>query len=167
MIIIAAADIKGGIGYQDKLLFSIPEDMKFFKEKTAGKTVVMGRKTFETLKIKPLPGRRNIVMTTDLSFSCSDTETVHSVQELLRLVREIPKDDIFVIGGAEIYCLLEKYCDTAYITRIYAERKADRFIPDFSRLPDWEKAEMSGIKEYDGLKFRFITYTKTAEISGL
>ncbi len=156
MNIIAAAGINGELGYQNRLIWNIPEDMNFFKEKTAGKTVVMGRKTFESLRIKPLPGRRNIVFTRDRSFSCDGVETVHSVSELM----EYETDDIFVIGGAEIYRLLSDYCDTAYITRIFSEAKADSFIRNFDLSECWEKVYESELKEYDGVQYRFVTYKK-------
>jgi len=160
MNIIAAADINCGIGYKGNLLFSIPEDMEFFKNKTRGKTVVMGRKTFESLRIKPLPGRRNIVLTSNHDFSYNNTETVHSVSELMSVLESIPDEDIFVIGGSEIYRQLEKYCDTAYITKIYSEAEADCYIPDFDSLPGWQLSEISELKQYNGLTYRFITYSR-------
>lgn len=160
MILIAAADLNNGIGSGNELLYDIPEDKKFFKEKTTGKTVIMGRKTFESLPVKPLPNRRNIILTGNLSRSFEGAEAVHSTEELLSLISSIPGDEIFVIGGAEIYRVLEDLCDTAYITRIYDTKPADRFITDFDSSDKWIRTEISGIREYNGIFYRFITYTK-------
>ena len=160
MNIIAAADLNNGIGLNGSLIYSIPEDMEFFKKKTTGKTVVMGRKTFDSLRIKPLPGRRNIVLTKNPDFSYENTETVHSVSELMSVLENIHDEDIYVIGGESIYSLLEEYCDTAFITRIYAESYADSFISDFENSSEWKTAEVSELKEHNGIKFRFFRFVR-------
>lgn len=160
MIIIAAADLNNGIGFRNDLLYNIPEDKKFFREKTTGKTVIMGRKTYESLPFRPLPDRRNIILTENRSVSYEGAETVHSIDELLSVISDIPEDDVFAAGGSEIYRLLEKYCSKAYITRIYCTKPADRYITDFDSSEFWKCAEMSELKEHNGIFFRFITYKK-------
>ena len=160
MIIIACADREWGIGRDSKLLFNIPEDMEFFKNATKGKTVVMGRKTFESLRIKPLPGRRNIVLTRSEIFSFEDTETVHSLTELFSLLENTPKNDVFVIGGSNVYRQLLKYCDTAYITKVFSYGKADSFIADFDKLSDWKTEFVSEIMNSNGIEFQFVKYVR-------
>lgn len=163
MILIAAADLNSGIGFKNSLLYDIPEDKKFFKEKTIGGTVIMGRKTYESLPVKPLPKRQNIIMTGNNDIVYEGTVPVHSTEELLQFISGIPEDKVFVIGGAEIYRELLPFCSTAYITRIYSTRSADRFIPDFDTLEDWQLVEKSEIKEYKGLRYQFIKYSKTQQ----
>ena len=114
MKIIAAVDEKWGIGKGMNLLFRISEDMEFFKEKTMGKTVVMGRKTLESFpNAKPLKNRKNVVLTTDKNFKCDGTEIVHDIKTI---IGKYGGDDTFVLGGGEVYRQLLPYCDSAYIT---------------------------------------------------
>ena len=160
MTIIACVDRNWGIGYDGKLLFDIPQDMEHFKKVTAGKTVIMGRRTFDSLRVKPLPDRRNIVLTKNRDFSFEGVEAAHSIDELLKLTADAKSGDVAVIGGSQIYRQLLGYCDTAYITKVYARTHADSFIADFDSLEDWKIAEMSDIKEHDGLKYRFVTYKR-------
>ena len=101
MKIIAAVDEKWGIGRGMNLLFRFSQDMAFFKEKTMGKTVVMGRKTLESFpNAKPLKNRKNVVLTTDKNFKCDGTEIVHGIKTI---VEKYGGDDTFVIGGGEVY----------------------------------------------------------------
>ena len=160
MIIIACADKEWGIGRNGSLLFDIPEDMEFFKNATSGKTVVMGRKTFESLRIKPLPGRRNIVLTRSEDFSFGGTETAHSIDELFSLLENTPPNDVFVIGGSNIYRQLLKYCDTAYITKVFSYGKADSFIADFDKLSEWKNECASETMEHNGINFQFVKYVR-------
>ena len=163
MIIIACADIEWGIGRNGDLLFNIPEDMEFFKTATKGKTVVMGRKTFGSLRIKPLPGRRNIVLTRSECFSFEGTETAHSLAELFSLLKSTPKNDVFVIGGADVYRQLLKYCDTALITKVYAHSDADSFIVNFDKLSGWKTESTSEPKNWNGTEYQFIKYVKSGK----
>jgi len=160
MIIIACADREWGIGRGGDLLFNIPEDMEFFKTATRGKTVVMGRKTFDSLRIKPLPGRRNIVLTRSESFSFEGTETVHSLDELFSLLEKTPQNDVFVIGGSNVYRQLLKYCDTALITKVSAYGKADSFIVNFDKLSGWRKESASELKNRNGTEYQFVKYVR-------
>ena len=162
MILIACADKEWGIGCNGGLLFNIPEDMEFFKTVTRGKTVVMGRKTFDSLRIKPLPGRRNIVLTKSESFSFEGVETAHSLNDLFSLLENTPPDDIFIIGGSNVYRQLLKYCDTALITKVFSSGKADSFIADFDKLSDWKTECASEIMTSSGIDFQFIKYVRQA-----
>lgn len=156
MDLILAADRNWGIGKDNGLLVSIPEDMKFFRKTTAGKTVVMGRKTFESLPSGALPKRRNIVLSRK-DFSAENTEHAGSIGEVASLIRG-SEDDVFIIGGAEIYRLFLPYCDKVYVTRIDHEYDADTFFVDLDSMKDFELIEESEIKEYNNVGYRFCTY---------
>ncbi|OQB11822.1 MAG: Dihydrofolate reductase [Firmicutes bacterium ADurb.Bin193] len=153
MNLIVAVDENYGIGIGGRLLASIPEDMKRFREMTLGKSVVMGRATFMSLPgSKPLKDRLNIVMSRDKNLRIEGAVVCHSVEELSRY------DKLFVIGGQEIYALLLPYCKTAYITKIYKQFQADRFFPNIEEMENWSLTARSGIKRYDNLEYEFLTF---------
>ena len=124
MNLIAAVDKNWAIGRNNKLLVSIPDDMKFFRETTTGKVVVMGRKTLESFPgKKPLKNRVNIVLTGDRSYQADGAVIVHDMEELHEELKKYPSEDIYVIGGESIYKQLLDECDVAHITKIdYAYR---------------------------------------------
>ncbi len=160
MILIASADENWGIGREGDLLFSIPEDMRFFRESTTGKAIIMGKATLLSLpRSSPLPKRRNIVLSTTLG-EVEGAEVYETKAEALAAVADLAADEVFVIGGAAIYKEFLPECDTAYITRIYKDGNADKFLPNFDELADWEKASESELKNHEGIEFKFITYKK-------
>ena len=157
---IVAADERGGIGKNGKLLVRIPSDMKYFREKTLGKTVIMGRATLETFPGgKPLPQRRNIVLSRTLPES-DDYEVCRSVEDLLNLVRSEDQETLFVIGGGQIYDQLLPYCDEAFVTEIRGTYDADTVITLPRDLPDWEKTDDKGIREENGVSYAFTVYRR-------
>lgn len=160
MRIIAAQAKDGAIGNKGGLLASIPSDMKHFREETTGNTVVMGRATLESFPGgKPLPKRRNIVLSTTLPGS--DTyEVVRSVEELLELLGDDAGDDVFVIGGGQIYTLLLPYCGSATITELEGEFEADTYMPVLAGLEDWELVSRSERIEENGCGFTFAEYRR-------
>ena len=161
MKLIVAVDRKWGIGNKGDLLISIPEDMKFFKEKTTGNTVVMGKNTLLSLPGgKPLKNRNNIVIALERDFNVDGCIMAYSIEEFLEKANDFDKDNIFVIGGGSIYKQLLPYCDTAYITYIDKEFEADTFIPNLDELSDWKIESQSEEKEYDGIKYVYRTYVK-------
>lgn len=162
MNIIACCDMNCGIGYKNDLLFNIPQDKKYFKNLTVGKTIVMGRKTFESLPVKPLPERENIVLSQNPSFSYKGVTVFHSTDNLFSYLRGIKTEDIFIIGGEEIYNIMLPYCETAFITQVYEQKKADKFIIDFENSDEWVPVSRSEIFEQKGIKFRFSEYRHTA-----
>jgi len=126
--LIAAIGKNNELGKGNTLLWHMPADMNYFREKTRGHTVIMGRKTFESLKA-PLPKRTNIVITRDQSYAPAGVEVVHSLEEALTKVRG--EEEAFVMGGAEIYKQSLPLADRLYITHIEAEDKdADAFFPE-------------------------------------
>lgn len=128
--IIAAIGKNNELGKGNDLVFKLPADMKHFRDTTRGHTVVMGRKTFESLPNGPLPNRKNIVITRDTKYKKDGIEVVHSLEEAFNKFKNTI-EEIFVIGGAEIYKQAMKYADKLYITHIDAEdKKADAFFPE-------------------------------------
>lgn len=152
MHLIAAVARDNGLGYQNRLLFSIPQDLHRFKELTTGKTVVMGRTTLESLPNgKPLPNRRNIVLTHNASYLCDGAESVHSVDELFQ--RLSPTEEVWVMGGASVYALLMPYCQDAYLTEVDAIRPADCYFPALGA--EWNCADVGEWQTFNGIKYRF------------
>ena len=151
---IAAADRNWAIGNKGSLLCHIPGDLKYFKEKTIGKTVVMGRKTLESLPGgRPLPGRQTIVLSRSLEAGEGFT-VCRSVEEVIDICRD---KDVFICGGEEIYRQFAPYCDTLYITRINEEFEADAYFPepgeDMERV--WQSEVFcEKVHEYQFLEYR-------------
>ena len=151
---IVAISENSGIGKDNGLLFHISADLKRFKELTSGHTVIMGRKTLQSLPGgRGLPNRRNIVITRDIDFTAEGAEIVHSVDEALALAEE----DAFVIGGASIYQAMLPYCDKVYLTKVYADAEADVFFPS---LCGWQVVRRSEMQEENGLRFQYIDYIR-------
>ena len=149
MKLIAAVSENWGIGKDNKLLFDIPKDMKFFRETTMGKTVILGRKNLESIPGgKPLKNRINIVLTHDKSFHEDDVITANSIEELIKL--DCVDEDAFVIGGESVYRELLDYCDLCYITKVHEVADCDKFMVNLDRSSDWtllsetEKIEDNG-----------------------
>jgi dihydrofolate reductase len=126
------------IGRDNGLPWRLSEDLKRFKATTLGKPVLMGRKTFESIG-KPLPGRRNIVLTRDLRWSGEGIDVVRSVEEALRLVRGVP--ELAVIGGAEIYRLTLPIAQRIYLTRVEADITGDTLFPELD-ASQWSEAQL-------------------------
>lgn len=161
MNLIAAVDKNWAIGLHNKLLVSIPMDMKFFRETTTGKVVVMGRKTLESFPNgMPLKNRVNIVLTSDKSYQVKDTIIVHDDKELHEELKKYPSQDIYVIGGESVYRQLVDECDVAHITKIDYAYEADAYFPNLDEKPEWEITADSEEETYFDLEFRFLKYEK-------
>ncbi|MGN8799437.1 dihydrofolate reductase [Candidatus Merdisoma sp. HCP28S3_D10] len=161
MNLIVAVDKNWAIGYQNKLLVSIPEDMKFFRNETTGKVVVMGRKTLETFPNGlPLKNRTNIVLTRNPDYKVKGAEVCGSVEEALELISAYPPEDVYIIGGDTIYKQFLPYCDTAHVTRIDHAYMADAWFPNLEQDPEWELTGESEEKTYFDLEFSFCKYER-------
>lgn len=157
MQLIAAVDRRWAIGRGDKLLFSIPEDLSRFKELTWGHAVICGRVTLSTFpQGKPLPGRRNLVLTHAPDLLPQGTEAVRSVDELFSLLEE----ESFVVGGASVYAQLLSRCSTAWITQVDADGEGDKFCPDLDKASDWKLDETGLWRTYGDLRYRFCCYKR-------
>ena len=162
MELIASADNNWGIGKDGGLLFTIPEDMRRFKQLTMGQIVVMGRATCLSLPHqRPLPGRENIVLSRDESFAPEGFTVVRSRDELLAWLAEHGSGRrVMVMGGASLYEQLLPDCDTAHITRFFAEFPADRFLPELDNDPAWRLAATSATYTAKGVAYDFRTYKR-------
>ena len=151
MNLIVAVDKNWGIGNNNKLLVSIPSDMKFFRQETSGKVVVMGRKTLESFPNGlPLKNRTNIVLTSDPSYQVKDAIIVHDLPELL-------KD---VIGGGKVYEELLPYCNLAHVTKIDFAFEADTYFPNLDEKEEWEITASSEEQTYFDLEYTFVKYER-------
>lgn len=141
--IIVAHDLNFGIGKKGKLLTKLPRDMEHFVEKTKYSTVVMGRKTYESIG-KPLIDRINIVLSRDKEMMYPNTvKVVHNISAIQKYAKIFPREEIFVIGGEEIYRQLMPFADTMYITEVIGlDKEADAFFPPFA-LSEWEEVAKS------------------------
>lgn len=160
MKIIVAADENWGIGKNNNLLVHIPEDLKYFKEKTLNKVVVMGRKTLESLPgKKPLPGRTNIVLTTDKNYDV-DCLVCHSEEELFVELKKYAMEDVYIIGGGKVYADFMDRCDTYFITKILGAFEADRYFENLDERRDTELVWESDMQEHKGIKYKFTEYRR-------
>ena len=161
MNLIVAVDKNWAIGKENKLLVSIPQDMKFFRETTMGKVVVMGRKTLESFPGgQPLKKRTNIVITRDKNYSVKDAIVVHSVEEALEELKNYDSDDIYVIGGESIYRQMLPYCDVAHVTKIDHAYEADTYFPNLDEKEDWLVTGVSDEQTYFNLEYEFVRYER-------
>lgn len=159
---IVCVDKNWGIGREGKLLIRIPEDMKRFKEVTTNNAVIMGRKTMESLNCKPLPNRLNIVLTRDYNVYYDGFVFLHSEKELIRYITDHDLfDKSYVIGGAQIYKLLEKYCMYAIVSIVDKDLNADTFIDNLDKDPNWVKADTCPKIKYDDLELYTYEYINT------
>ena len=156
MNLIAAVDKNWAIGLHNKLLVSIPADMKFFREVTTGNVVVMGRKTLESFPNgQPLKKRTNIVLTSDPDYQVKDAVVVHNMDELHEELKKYPSDSIYIIGGESVYRQLLDECDVAHITKIDYEYEADAYFPNLDENPEWEITADSDEQTYFDLEYYF------------
>lgn len=161
MNIIVSADRNWAIGKDNKLLVRIPADMKFFRETTTGKVVVMGRKTLESFPNGlPLKNRINIVLTANPSYRIKGAVIVHSKEELDLELKKYNSSDIYVIGGGSIYKMLLNECDTAHVTKINYAYEADTYFPNLDEDPDWEFVADSEEQTYFDLEYYFLKYQR-------
>lgn len=126
-IIVAMADNRA-IGKDNDLLWHLSDDLKRFKKLTTGHPVVMGRKTWESLPKRPLPGRMNIVFTQNPDYEAPGAEVVHSVNDLFKVLKDCD-DEVFVMGGASIYEMLLPFTKRLYVTRVYRDFDGDVYFP--------------------------------------
>lgn len=163
---IVAADPDWGIGKDGNLLAHIPEDMKYFRNMTAGAVLIMGRKTLESFPGgKPLKNRVNIVITRNPDYQVPGAETVHSAAEAAEAARRYPDREVFVAGGGEIYKEMLPLCGKVYVTKIGKRFDADTFFPDLDRDPEWTETDPGEPLESGGIPYRFTVYSRTGDVS--
>jgi dihydrofolate reductase len=153
---IAAMGENRELGMNNDLLWHISDDLKRFKRITSGHTVIMGRQTFESIGSRPLPKRRNIVLSRNTTTDQNDVEYAASVDEVLKKVAE--EDLVFVIGGAKIYELFLPQANVLHLTHVHSTYMADCYFPDFPK-DEWELVERVDVNddEQAGVNYSYLT----------
>lgn len=164
MNLIVAVDSNWAIGNQDKLLITIPNDHKHFREETTGKVVVLGRKTLQTFpQGLPLKKRTNIILSRNPEYTVKDATVVHSLEELLEELKQYASEDVYVIGGESVYRQLLPYCDTAHVTKIDHAYQADTYFPNLDQDPDWQITADSDELTYFDIPYQFLKYERKSK----
>jgi len=154
-LVVAVAE-NGVIGQAGALPWRIPEDLKRFKALTVGKPVVMGRKTWDSLPRKPLPGRRNIVMTRDPSFHADGATAAHSFDDALAQAAKDNPDEVMIIGGETVFAAALPLARRIHLTEVAAAPAGDAFMPRFDTAR-WRETAREGPYDADGLAYSFVT----------
>lgn len=158
--IIVAVGENNEIGKDNKLLWHLPNDLKYFKKVTNGGIIIMGRKTFESLPFV-LPNRHHIVITNDVNYKINNENVtiVHSIDEIKNYIQD--EKEYFVIGGGSIYKLLLQYCGTLYVTKVYKSFDADTFFPEINNK-EWDLISFQNglIDEKNTLTHSFSMYKR-------
>ena len=160
VILLVALSENRVIGKDNQLLWYMPEDLKHFKRSTLGKTIVMGRKTFESIDSKPLPKRRNIVLSKTVSLDrYKNVEIVRSKQDVWELTREL--SEVFIVGGELIYRLFLSDATHAVLTKIHTTMDGEAFFPELDEK-EWELAseEFHGKDEKNAFDYTFLRYAR-------
>lgn len=161
---IVAVDQNWAIGKDNKLLVSIPADMKFFRETTAGGVVIYGRKTLESFPgAQPLKNRINIVITRNKDYNVKGATVVHSIDEALKAAEAYNSEDVYVIGGDSIYKQMLPYCDVAIVTKIDYAYEADTYFPNLDEDSEWEMTATSEEQTYFDLEYAFTKYERKSK----
>ncbi len=163
--LIVAASTNNAIGKNNQLLWHLPKDLKFFKNTTWAMVVIMGRKTFESVN-KPLPGRLNIVITSNKDWKAAGTTVASNLQEAIELAKAENFKELFIIGGGEIYRQSMALADKIYITRVHAKLEGDTFFPEIHQAY-WELGSKEDFKADDkhAYDFSFEVWNKKQQIS--
>ncbi len=159
LALIAAVARNRAIGKDNKLLWNLPEDMRHFREATGGATVIMGRKTWESLppRFRPLPGRRNIIVSRQPFYPAEGAEIAPSLPAALSLASS--EQNVFVIGGAALYAQALPLAQQMILTEVDLAPEADAFFPEFSSR-EWRETQRQPGQSANGLAFAFVTYQR-------
>ena len=158
--IVAAIASNNVIGQKNSLPWDIPEDLKRFKQLTSGHTILMGRKTFDSIG-RPLPNRTNIVMTRDTNYQKKGIEIVFDEREALNLIKDL-NQEVFIIGGSKIYELFEPWATSLMITRVLKDFEGDAFFPDIN-WNNWQlECKVEFLDEKSGISCKLEEYLRKA-----
>ncbi len=161
-IIVAVAE-NNVIGKDNALIWHLPADMKFFKEKTTGHCVITGRKNYESIpeKFRPLPNRTNIIITRQKNYAAPGTIVVGSIEEAIEKAKETDDDEIFIIGGAEIFKQTLHLADKIYYTKIYHSFEGDTFFPEINYM-EWKEINKTAhlADEKNNYNYSFFEFEK-------
>lgn len=158
---IVAVDNNWGIGFNGELLERIPNDLKRFKQLTDDSTVIMGRKTWDSLPKKPLPNRFNIIVTSQ-EVDDNDIDIKHSSMEEVKAFLELDLGiPVFIIGGGMIYRELLPYCQEVYVTKILKDHdNVDTYFPNLDEMEEWEQDESPETYDYNGVNYQYQHYRR-------
>ena len=145
------------LGANNKLIFNFKEDMAFFKTKTTNHTVIMGRKTYESIG-KILPNRENIIITRNKDFKVENAHIFHDNEEVITYINKHPEKTFYIIGGSSIYKYFLEYCKKLYLTEVNSTKQADSYFPEFNK-DDYEKNIISTHQE-NNIDYQIVEYTK-------
>lgn len=159
---IVACDENWAIGKNGDLLVHLPGDLQYYKEKTVGKHIVIGRKTLESFPgCKPLPNRQNIVVTGNKEYKKDGCSICYSIDQVMDKLASVPTDEIFISGGDSIYKQFLPYCDVFYVTHILAAfTGTDSYFPDISQMNDIKMTWKSDVQEEKGTRYYFAKYER-------
>ena len=155
--VIVAIARNRAIGFENRLLYRLPDDLRRFKALTTGHTIIMGRKTFESFPKGALPNRRNIVLSKNKAAVFPGAETFSSLQEALSHCKE--EEEIFIIGGESVYRLFLPLCERVYITKVFANADADAFFPEYDGWKETEREELSTDEKHHQA-YAFVDYVR-------
>lgn len=160
--IVVAKASNNVIGAKNDLIWHLPNDLKHFKSLTSGHPIIMGRKTFESLG-RPLPNRTNIVVTRDQNWNAEGIEIASSLLKAIEAAKKID-DDIYIIGGGNIYKQAMEFTDVLYITEVHHEFDGDTYFPEID-LDEWEEVQRENFKkdEKHPYAYSFVMYKKITE----
>ena len=157
---IVAVDNNWGIGFNGDLLEHIPEDLKYFKELTSGHCVMMGRKTWDSLPKKPLPNRKNYIISSSQPTILGDNTIRFQMDDAITFLNYV-WEDVFIIGGGKIYKELLPYCDRVYVTKIFKDHdQIDTYFPNLDNSDEWAPAMQSALHTYKDLTYQFWQYDR-------
>ena len=157
---IVAVDNNWGIGFNGNLLEHIPEDLKYFKELTSGHCVMMGRKTWDSLPKKPLPNRKNYIISNSQPAILGDNTIRFQMDDAITFLNYV-WEDVFIIGGGVIYKELLPYCDRVYVTKIFKDYdQVDTYFPNLDKSNEWAPAMQSALHTYEDLTYQFWEYDR-------
>jgi dihydrofolate reductase len=154
MNVIVAVNSDWGISYKGEQTAVIPEDRRYFREITDGGIVIMGRKTFESIG-KPLPNRKNIVLTNNLNYKAKGVIIVHNMDQALSKIPNNSFHKVYIIGGAEVYNMFLPLCSHVYVTRFFVFDESDRYFPNLDQSPEWELIHVGETMESYNIMYTF------------
>lgn len=163
--LIVAIAKNNAIGKNNQLLWHLPADMKYFKEKTTGHCVLTGRKNYESIpdKFRPLPNRTNIVVTRDSNYNAPGANVVNSIEQGIELAKSLNETELFIIGGGQIYmeCMVKNLVSTLYVTHVDVIAEGDVFFPAFNPHK-WHKSisEICSADDKNPFNYEFVVYKK-------
>ena len=161
MNIIVTVDNNWAIGNKGGLLVRIPNDNKALMQETAGKVVVLGRKTLETFpQGKPLAGSTNIILSTNPNYQIKGADVVHDTEELFEELKKYNDDEVYIIGGESIYRMMLPYCNVVHVTKIDHNYEADAYFPNLDMLNEWEITAEGEEQTYFDIAYEFVEYRR-------